>query len=385
MFGVGLNSPLRGSALQACEVINASSAPVVAADLPSGVHADTGKILGAAVIADSTVTFSCAKPGLFTDPGVAYSGKVTVADIGIPEDIINRSCLDMDLITRAFAAKNLPRRNVLSHKGDNGKVLVLAGSQPYTGAAYLASNAASRTGAGLVWLGVPRCTWQVLASKCVEVMPFALPDDYNADRFEGGGFAYGAIEGALDKAKAADVCLIGPGLGRADGTMNFARSVIKNVTCPLVIDADGIYSLASHIDLLKETAHISVITPHEGEFARLFPGFESIGRIEAARRFSTENRCVTVLKGHATVVASPEGRVCINTTGNAGLAKGGSGDVLAGVIAALIAQGLDAFTAAQLGVWLHGAAGDVAAKKYSMHYMSPTDTMASLSDVMKEL
>ncbi len=385
MFGVGLNSPLRGAALEACRVINCASAPVVAADLPSGIHADTGKILGDAVRADSTVTFSCAKPGLFSDPGAAYSGKVTVADIGIPEDILSECTLDMDLITRFFAMKKLPRRQTLCHKGDNGKVMVFAGSRGYTGAAYLASNAASRVGAGLVWLGVPACTWSVLAAKCVEVMPFPLKDDTQGDAVSGGAISFQALPAALERLSQANVCLIGPGLSRAEGTMDFARSMIKSAHCPLVIDADGIYALASHIDILKETAHVSVITPHEGEFARLCPEFESLGRIEAARRFSVENRCVTVLKGHATLVASPEGRVMINTTGNPGLAKGGSGDVLAGVIAGLMAQGLSPFEAAQLGVWLHGAAGDAAAGKYGMHYMSPADTMAALCDVLKEL
>ncbi|MBR6811948.1 MAG: NAD(P)H-hydrate dehydratase [Oscillospiraceae bacterium] len=379
MFGVGLNSPLRGAALEACRVINSASAPVVAADLPSGIHADTGEILGDAVTADSTVTFSCAKPGLFSDPGVAYSGKVTVCDIGIPKDILDEYTLDMDIITRPLAAKTLPRRKTLSHKGDNGKVMVFAGSKGYTGASYLASNAASRAGAGLVWLGVPESTWAVLASKCVEVMPYGLADTAQ------GAISCEALPLALEKLSAANVCLIGPGLGRQESTMDFSRSVIKNAHCPLVIDADGIYSLASHIDILKETACVSVITPHEGEFARLCPDFKTLGRIEAARRFSVENRCVTVLKGHATLVCSPQGAVRINTTGNPGLAKGGSGDVLAGVIAAMIAQGLESFEAAQLGVWLHGAAGDAAAAKFGMHYMSPADTMAALSDVLKEL
>ena len=380
LFGVGLKRPLSGDFLAAVQQINRFRSPfrpVVSCDIPSGVNADTGEVLGDAVCADATVTFTFAKPGLYLGEGRAHSGEVVVARIGIPFELekkIGRQPNGVDAMDGGTYV--LPRRPRTAHKGDFGKVFILAGSEGYTGAPVMAANAAVRTGAGLVFLGVPRNIYPIVAVKCDEAMPFPLGEDY------------GTI---LEKARACDVALIGPGLGRSPETEALVLRLLADLDIPVVLDADGINALSGHIDSLDNRRALTVLTPHEGEFHRLTGCELPIqNRLEAARNFSVTHGCVLVLKGHGTVTASPEGKAWICGAGNPGMAKGGSGDVLAGVIAALLGQKhlkgphTDLAEVAACGVYYHAQAGDLCAKEIGEYGMTPTDLIAMLPRVLKE-
>ena len=270
----------------------------------------------------------------------------------------------------------LPRRPAAAHKGDFGKLFILAGSEGYTGAPVLAARGALRTGAGLVFLGVPREIYPIIAVKCDEAMPFPLPEQY---------------EQILAKAESCDAALIGPGLGQAPEQAELARRLLDDLDIPVVLDADGINALAGHIDILDRRRAPTVLTPHEGEFARLTGQELPVrDRIGAARKFAAAHNCVLVLKGRGTVTASPNGHVRVNGTGGPGMAKGGSGDVLSGMIAALWGQkhlngpGSDRAELAALAVWYHGAAGDRCAERLGEYAMLPTDLIETLPEILKE-
>lgn len=371
LFGVGLNSPLREPAASAVALMNRSGAPVVCADIPSGVETDTGRVLGDAVRGDTTVTFSMAKPGLFVGKGALLAGEVLVHDIGIPEDILNWESYPTCLADAGLAASWLPRRPADGHKGTFGKTLILGGSVGFTGAPVLAARGALRTGAGLVSILTPEQVWPILAAKCDEAMARPIRGEYR----ENIAFAQGC-----------DAVLIGPGLGRERHTDRLALSLLEELKGPLVVDADGINALAEHMDILDaRPAGATVLTPHDGEFARLGGDLSGGDRLGAARRFAAEHRCVLVLKGHRTITAWPDGRCFVNPTGNSGMAKGGSGDVLGGMILALIGQGLDPGRAAVCAVWLHGRAGDLAAADKGEYGMLPSDLVEQLPCAIKEL
>lgn len=373
MLGIGLNKPLREDSLRAVALINASCVPSIAADIPSGVEADTGRILGDAVRCVKTITFSMAKPGHFSQPGCTYCGQVEVADIGIPPDIIAGSGCGVYAVTD----RTLPRRPDVSHKGDYGRLLIVGGSVGYTGAPSLCSRAAVKTGAGLVHLGVPSDIYSITAIKNDEAMPFPLASD-------AAGRICGAAMGAVgEKARQCDIVAVGPGLGRSDELTQLVCSLVRGCAKPMVVDADGLYALAQDISALSEAARPVVLTPHEGEFKRL--GGELTGdRISDAVRFAALHDCVLVLKGHRTVTAFPDGSAWINTTGNAGLAKGGSGDVLTGIIGALMCR-LPLKEAVTTAVWMHGRAGDLCAEKFGQDSMTPSDVIEMISNVTKNM
>jgi len=265
----------------------------------------------------------------------------------------------------------LPTRARQAHKGDFGRVYVLGGSVGYTGAPVFAANAAVRTGSGLVFLGVPKEIWSVAAVKCNEAMPHPLDTD---------------IDAVYARMAACDAVLIGPGLGQSSGARELVHKLLPRLELPLVLDADGLNVLAGELHLLTGRAAPTVITPHEGEFARLTGiALPVSDRVEAARSFAEEHGCVVVLKGHRTVTAAPDGRVWINTSGNPGMAKGGSGDVLAGMILSLIGQGIPVAESAAMAVWLHGRAGDFAADALGEYAMTPTDLMTFLPRALMEL
>lgn len=277
----------------------------------------------------------------------------------------------MTQVTQQFVHACLPVRDRNGHKGTFGKVHILAGCVGFTGAPALASAAAVRTGSGLVFLSVPREIWPVMAVKCQEAMPSPVPP----------------FDRLLEKMNQSDGVLIGPGLGRSRKTDVRTLRLVQRVQAPLVLDADGINAVAEHIDVLDtRRGRLTVLTPHDGEFLRL-TGETAIGpdRERAASAFARQHGCVLVLKGHRTVTAAPEGNVLVNTTGNSGLAKGGSGDVLTGVIASLLAQGAPAVQAAALGVWLHGRAGDLAAEALTPYAMTPEDVIAYLPAAFREI
>lgn len=377
MFGIGLNADLKGSALRAMDLINSSPARVVAADIASGVEADTGRILGGAVKADVTVTFTLPKPGQYIEPGATYSGRVITSNIGIPVKLLETMGADTYLVTDQDVS--LPKRINNTHKGDYGKLLLVCGSLVYSGAPTLAANAAVRSGAGLVFLGVPEDIYEITAAKCAEVMPYPLPAD------EEGRFNKRAVGWILKKLKLANACLIGPGLGRSEGVDQIVKKVIKTSTVPLIIDADGINAINGNINILDEATCPIILTPHEGEFMRLTGGKLEGGRLSAAREFAKKHRCTVVLKGPGTISAFPDGDACVNTTGNPGMAKGGSGDVLAGVLTALIGQRVPLKKAVYTAVWLHGRAGDILQERLGSYAMMPSELVDALPEVLKKI
>ena len=381
VLGVGLSRPVAPDSLQAAAIhrMNRCPAPTVAADIASGVDADTGAVLGCAVQADRTVTFTLPKIGQFVGEGALRAGAVSVEDIGIPAALVRETVCPVQTVDGAFAQAVLPPRRPDGHKGTFGKVLVAGGAVGYSGAPYLTARAAEGSGCGLVSLGVPERLWPVEAARCAGAMPFPLPE-------KEGCLSRKALPALLSRLEGCDVLALGPGLGRAEGAADLARSLLTRAERPVVLDADGINALEGHIDVLDaRRGRVTILTPHDGEFARIGGDLSHGDRVRAARDFAREHGCVLVLKGHRTVTAAPAGNVLVNTTGNSGLAKGGSGDVLTGLIASLLAQGAPAVQAAALGVWLHGRAGDLAAERLTPYAMTPEDVIAALPAAFREL
>ena len=282
----------------------------------------------------------------------------------------------METIMGAFVRRSLPRRDPEGHKGTFGKVLCVCGSVGYTGAPIFAGRGAVRTGSGLVFLAVPGSVWPVAAVKSDEAMPFPVPEAE-------GRLSLLAEEPIRRRAESCDAVLIGCGLGRGWQTDALVRNLLT-IEKPLVLDADGLNALSGREELLQKRAAPTILTPHEGEFLRLGGGL-SAGREAAAAAFSEKYGVYLVLKGYRTVVAAPDGRLAVNGTGNSGMAKGGSGDVLAGMILSLLGQGCEAFAACCAGVWLHGRAGDLAAADKGERGMTPTDLLEQIPYAMKDL
>lgn len=278
------------------------------------------------------------------------------------------------LLNHEQVLRLLPDRDPQAHKGNFGRVLLLCGSRGYTGAAALAAMGSLRSGAGLVYLAVPESIYQIEAVKLTEPIVLPLPDC-------NGTFSNDAADAVLELLPRMDAVLIGPGLGQSDGTLRVLKAVLENFHGPVVVDADGINLLAKHKALLRRRNHPTILTPHEGEFSRLDTDYRGERR-KSALDFAREYGCILVLKGHETLTT--DGRVCYrNTTGNPGMAVGGSGDVLAGIIVSLLGQGLAPLQAVAAGVWLHGAAGDQSAKRIGQYGMLPTDLLEDLPRLMK--
>lgn len=268
----------------------------------------------------------------------------------------------------------LPDRNPWGHKGNFGKLLLLCGSRGYTGAAFFAAMGALRAGAGLVFLGVPESIYGIEAVKLNEPVIFPLPD-------AGGRLSADAVPEILTRLPQMDAVLVGPGLGQSEGTLAVVRAVLEKAECPVVVDADGINVLSAHRDLLRGRKSPTILTPHDGEFARL-GGVIGEDRMVAAAALAEELGCVVLLKGHETCITDGTDGY-LNPTGNPGMAVGGSGDVLAGVITALLGAGLPPLEAAACGAWLHGAAGDRCAAELGQYGMLPTDMLSALPRLMK--
>lgn len=375
IFGIGLNSDLRGTALEAVMLINASGKPVISADIPSGVEADTGRILGDAVRAEITVTFSMPKAGHFVEPGCEYCGKLVVADIGIPEELLENAGTDTFAVLRDEIF--LPERRQISHKGNYGKLLIIGGCEGYSGAPVLCAKASARSGAGLIYLGVPRSIYGITASRVNEPMPFPLAEDTD------GKLSEDAYREIADKLKDCNACVIGCGLGRSEELNKLIRRIVRESGKQLIIDADGLFALGSDGDAIRTAAMPPILTPHDGEFARL-GGTLSSSRVSDARSFAQDRNCILVLKGHHTICAFPDGEVYINPFGNAGMAKGGSGDVLAGIIGALSVQ-LPVKQAVITACAVHALAGDRCAESFGEYSMLPTDIIDAIPEITKDI
>ncbi len=355
ILGTGIKSEVRGRLAEAITLINAAGLPIVAVDIPSGLDTDNGGPLGVAVQAEMTVALAFAKLGEVIYPGASYCGELVVADIGIDDRAVAEVSSKTELLDRENIRWLVPRREADTHKGTYGHLLVVAGSRGKTGAAILACRAAMRTGAGLVTLAAPRSLNNIFAGALVEVMTEPLRDNA-AEEME-------ALSDDDWRALLArkNALLFGPGVGVNSATQNITRWLLRNLDIPWVIDADGLNNLALAIDRLHHAKFPPVLTPHPGEMARLIGkdiAAVNADRVGIARAFALEHRCHLILKGARTVIATVAGKVFINPTGNPGMASGGMGDVLAGILAALLGQGLPAEDAMKLGVYLHGFVAD---------------------------
>ena len=382
IFGTGLSGPATGLVETIIADLNACSKPVVAIDLPTGLSADSSEAAGPSVAATLTVTLGAPKAALVLPPAERQAGSLVIADIGIPQSLIDS--LDgpwLELITKSRMAALVTPRVPESQKGDYGRIMLVAGSRGKTGAAHLAAAGALRSGAGLVTVATPASCQPILATLGVEYMTEALEETSD------GQIAWEALDRILESD--ADVIAIGPGLGRSPSTMALVQAVVERAGVPLVIDADGLFAFVGESDRLmgRDDAEI-IITPHPGEIARLTGmTVEAVqaNRVDVARTFATTHRIHVILKGHRTVVATPDGKAYINLTGNPGMASGGTGDVLTGVVAAWFGQLLDPADAAQLAVYLHGLAGDLAAADEGEVAMVAGDVVDRLGDAVLEL
>ena len=382
ILGTGLKAAVAGMMETVIADMNASDIPIVAVDLPSGLSADTPRLIGDCVDASLTVTLAAPKLPLVLPPGEAYAGDVVIADIGIPYEVIESvEGPHVELLTPEQLRSLVEPRAADSHKGDFGRLTIVAGSIGKTGAAHLAAMGALRSGAGLVTVATPRCCLPVVASMSPVVMTVDLADD------GAGTVSADGVDRLLELTQ--DVMACGPGLGRTPQVAAFVRALLDRATVPLVLDADALTVLADDPGRLmgREDREV-IITPHPGEMARLIGASIAdvqANRLEVATDFATTHRLYVVLKGHRTVIATPDGHVFINPTGNPGMATGGSGDVLTGMIAAWLAQLLDAEAACRLAVFLHGAAGDLAEAREGQVGMIATDLLDHLGEALKAL
>ncbi len=382
MLGTGVRNEIQGVFRDAVRLINNSGKKVVAVDIPSGINATTGQIMGEAVKAEITVTFASAKLGHVLYPGASHTGRLVVADIGIPDRIVANSP-GCEFLDAATICPHIKTRDRTAHKGNFGHCLVIAGSTGKTGAAALSANSAVRTGSGLVTLSVPASLNHILEIKITEAMTSPLPDN-------GEGHLLNANFAALKKRMGdKDSLLIGPGLGLHPSTARLVHKIILTATIPVVIDADGLNAIAGNTRMLeRKKTGIVVMTPHPGEMARLtglsVKEIEN-DRIGTAGEFARRHGVYLILKGARTVIASPAGEAAINGSGNPGMASGGMGDVLAGIAASLLGQGYTPWNACCIAVFLHGYAADLVASEKGESGMNATDVMEKIPYALKQL
>jgi NAD(P)H-hydrate epimerase len=380
MLGTGFAGTPREPVASAIDAINRCSerAAVIACDVPSGVNGSTGEISGAAVRATATATFHAAKPGLWIAPGKAHAGSVRTVDIGIPPG--GPASASVGLIGRGVLDA-IPRRGSDSTKFSAGQVLVCGGSTGLTGAPCMASKAAMRAGAGYVTALVPGSLDSIFEVLLLEVMTVPLPDD-------GGSLTTAAADEVLERCARADALVLGPGLGRARKTVKLARTVATSVSVPLVLDADGLNAHANRLEVLSGRTAATVLTPHAGELARLLGNDSSevaAHRLQAARSAAAAAAAIVVLKGDDTLVVEPGGRAAVNPGAAPALATAGTGDVLSGVIAALVAKRVDAFTATCGAIFAHSAAGRLAAHEIGSEGVIASDVIARLPAALQGL
>jgi NAD(P)H-hydrate epimerase len=394
LFGTGLARPAEGLSARAIQTINeskdivAGAVKVVSVDIPSGLSSDSGQPIGEHVTADLTVSFTAPKVGNVISPAADANGELVIAPIGTPDQLIAETDSQLQLVEEWLVGEWLAGslRPHSSHKNAVGDVLLIAGSRGKTGAAALSSEAVLRGGAGLVTVATSKSAQALLVTQTrAEVMTEALAETYD------GAISQEAIKPALQLAQKKTVIALGPGLSSSDeSTRAFVRELVQQRTAPMVIDADGLNALAPWPEELKGSDELPIIlTPHPGEMARLIGKTNAnvqAERIGVAREFATKHHVIVVLKGSRSLVAAPDGNVYVNPTGNAGMASAGSGDVLTGLIAGLLAQSpRSALDATIAGVYLHGLAGDIAARKLGMRSLIASDIIANLSEAILQV
>ncbi len=381
LLGTGLNTAVRGVQAALIAGMNACDVPIVSVDIPSGLHADSGQPVGNAVEAALTVTFGYPKLGQVLYPGTAQVGQLAWVDIGIAPQALAEVAPHLHVLTRREVGGQIRARRPESHKGDFGHLLVLAGARGKSGAAVLSASAALRAGTGLVTLAGPQGLIPIFSSVLLEAMTAPQPE-----RADGSLRLNARVLSQTLHGKSALV--FGPGIGVSVETKRMARWLLKNSQVPLLIDADGLNCVASQVAMLKTAKMPVVLTPHPGEMSRLAALSTSdiqAQRLEVARQFATGYGCYLVLKGARSVIAAPDGRAWINPTGNPGMASGGMGDVLSGIIGGLLAQGYAPDEACCLGVFLHGAAADTFAYQHGQAGLLARDVIDNLPDTLHAL
>lgn len=380
IFGTGLKGDVRGIAHEVIRIINNSRCPVVAVDIPSGIHGDTGWVCGECIKAALTVTFGYPKSGLLQYPGAEYTGRLVVADISIPDQIADIVGLDMHLITDAMVRNIIPDRRSDTHKGTYGRALIVGGSEGMTGAVALASTGCLKSGAGLIKAAIPANLNPILENKLTEVMtvPLGKRDSIKLE--------LQSLDDLADLIKEASGIALGPGMGVDDERVQVVDFLIDASRVPLVLDADALNCLSLKLKSFEKAAVPVIITPHPGEMARLMKcsiAEVQKDRIKAVRDFSKKWGVITVLKGANSVIADPKGNIYINTSGNSGMASGGMGDVLTGIITAFICQGIKPLEAACAGVYIHGLAGDLLAEEKGLYGLTATELAEYIPKAIK--
>jgi len=381
IFGTGLDAEVRGYYREVIDHLNTLQRPIVAIDIPSGLDADTGKPLGTAIRASLTITFGLPKIGHLIPPGLDYVGKVKVIDIGIPKRLVEEEKIPTYLLEKEEIQKwlSIPR-NPDTHKGDYGHLLVIAGSVGKTGAAVMACQAALRMGAGLVTLAIPKSLNAILEMKLTEVMTEPLPETPKQTL---SLRAFSAIVRLCENKRAV---IIGPGLGTLKETQSLILKLIRTLDLPIILDADGLTALATQPKTLPIKNRSLMLTPHPGEMARLIRSqVKDVleDRVGLSRNFSQSQHVHLILKGHPTLITTPKGEVYINPTGNPGMASGGTGDVLTGMIGGLVCQGFDILPSLQIAVYLHGMAGDEGAQDIGEKSLIATDIIEKIPSLLK--
>ncbi len=381
MLGTGASQLVSDDLAALMRIVNEYSTYTVSVDIPSGIESNTGKVLSESVIADMTVTFGMLKRGLLFYPARERCGKVKLGKIGLPSFLLDELDLKGELITAQDVKNLLPKRLAFSHKGTFGRVAIIAGSSKYTGAPVLTVSGALRVGAGLVTVGVPSPYNTVVTSALPEAISFPLPATQD------GFLAVQARQNIESLLEKADVLAIGPGLGTNFETAEVVKWLISTFDIPIILDADALNLIAKFVDNLKFSENMA-ITPHPGEFSRLTS--KSVKEIlsnpvKYAVEFATQKGVNVLLKGATTVIATPNGRYFLNVTGNSGLASGGSGDVLTGMIAGFIAQGVKVENALKVAAYVHGRCAEMYAKENDEASFIPQDLVDTIPQALKEL
>ncbi|MGH9870707.1 MAG: NAD(P)H-hydrate dehydratase [Candidatus Polarisedimenticolia bacterium] len=388
ILGTGLTGPSRGLAGTAIAGLNGAETPVISVDLPSGLSADTGDLIGPAVRASHTIALACPKMCHTFGPAATLCGQLHVVDIGIPFEAVQAEQARLNLVSEEEVAGILAPREADSHKGDYGRLLVVGGSRGKSGAPALACRAALRSGAGLVTAAAPASAQAILAGHVMEMMTEPLPETDSGTLSAAAAGPLAALE------SACDVMAVGPGLTALEETAALVRALVTRANVPVVLDADGLNAFVGRAAELRGESRPLILTPHPGEMGRLMgrPGETPItpaavqkDRVGAVRTFAMDHACYVVLKGHGTLVADPDGEIWMNPTGNPGMATGGTGDALTGIIAALMAQGLSPLESCVLGVYVHGLAGDLAAADLGETSMMAGDLIEYLPEAFLHL
>lgn len=381
IFGTGIHGQIEGIPLETIEKINKYSKYTLAVDVPSGMDSDTGEICGGCVRADITVTFAAYKMGMFLFPAADYTGEIKLYGISVPDHILQSAPTAAEVISDCDFAAHFPKRRSNSQKGDYGKILIIGGSRGMSGAAYMSAASALNSGAGLITLAVPDCINDILETKTTEIMTLPLADS-------DGHLSENCVSEILRRTEKSDVILIGPGMGTSTDCEIILDELLSNSKVPVIVDADALNILSKNMDILKKCTCPLILTPHEMEMSRLTGlDLEYIihNRIGVSKDFCEKYGVTLILKGNHTIVTAPDGFQYINNTGNAGLAKGGSGDVLAGITAALTARIGDEALAAAMAVYLHGKSADLVKEESGIEGVTASAVASELGRTIRSI